>query len=64
MHCAPITAPLRILCAHADQRFVFDRAAMEDRLVADRDSRTDGQRRAGIGMADSAVLEIAFFANA
>ena len=45
-------------CTHANQAVVGDGAAVDDRLVADRDPRSDGQRGSRIGMADRAVLQI------
>ena len=50
-------------CAHADQRFVLDRAAVEDGLMADRDSRAERQWRSRIAMADRSVLEVGLIAK-
>ena len=49
--------------AHPDQAIVADRAAVEDRLVADGHPSADGQREAGVAMADRAVLDVAFLAD-
>ena len=43
---------------HADQRLILDRAAVEDRLVPDRDPGADGERSARVRMADRAVLKV------
>jgi hypothetical protein len=44
--------------AHAEQRAVAHRAAMQDGMVADRDIRAHRQRDAGIGMQHRAFLDV------
>lgn len=44
---------------HPDQSLIFDRATMQDRLVADGYPRANGQWCARIGMTDGPILEIA-----
>ena len=46
--------------AHPDQRFVFNGAAVKDRLMADGHPRSDGERRAWIAVPNRPVLEIGF----
>lgn len=49
--------------AHSDQGFVMDRAAMQDRLVPNRNAGADGERETSVAMSHGAVLKIAFLAQ-
>src|SRR5262249_38878489 len=49
--------------AHADQHIVFQRAAMDDRVVADGDVFADGEGKAGIDVKRRIVLDVGALAD-
>jgi len=48
---------------HPDQRAIFERAAVQDHVVADRAILSDRQRKATIGVTGRIVLHIGIFAD-